>query len=63
MPRHGGWLTTTHLRVDAHCQGAHPRIVMAILGHRQIDVTLALYAHVSAPMQAEAAAKMDAALA
>ena len=43
-------------------QGVHARVVMETLGHSQISVTMDLYAHVSAPMQAEAAAKMDAAL-
>jgi integrase len=43
-------------------QGVHPRVVMETLGHSQISVTMDLYSHVTAPMQAEAAKKMDAAL-
>ncbi len=43
-------------------QGAHPRIVMETLGHSQISITMDLYSHVTAPMQAEAADKMDAAI-
>ena len=41
-------------------QGAHPRVVMETLGHSQVSITMDLYSHVTATMQAEAAAKMDA---
>jgi integrase len=43
-------------------QGVHPRIVMETLGHSQIRVTMDPYAHVTAPMQSEAAEKMNAAI-
>ena len=36
---------------------------MEILGHSQISVTMDLYSHVSAPLLAEAAEKLNAALA
>ena len=36
-------------------QGVHPRVVMEILGHSQISVTMDLYSHVTASMQADAA--------
>jgi hypothetical protein len=36
---------------------------MKTLGDSQISVTMDLYSHVTAPMQAQAARKMDAALA
>jgi hypothetical protein len=35
---------------------------METLGHSQISVTMDLYGHVTAPMQADAAAKMDVAV-
>jgi integrase len=43
-------------------QGVHPRVVMETLGHSQISITMDLYSHVTSTMQAEAAAKMDAAI-
>jgi integrase len=43
-------------------QGVHPRVVMETLGHSQISITMDLYAHVTSTMQADAAAKMDAAI-
>ena len=35
---------------------------METLGHSQVSITMDLYSHVTATMQAEAAAKMDAAI-
>ncbi len=44
-------------------QGVHPRVVMEILGHSQIALTMNTYSHVLPPLQREAAARMDEALA
>lgn len=41
--------------------GVHPRIAQERLGHSTIALTLDLYSHVTATMQEEAAAKIDAA--
>ena len=41
-------------------QRIHPRVVMEILGHRQISLTMNLYSHVVPPMQIETAEKMEA---
>ncbi len=43
-------------------QGVHSRVVMEILGHSQISVTMDLSSHVTAPMQADAATKLNAAI-
>jgi integrase len=43
-------------------RGVHPKVVSEMLGHSQISVTLDLYSHVSATMQREATAALDAAL-
>src|SRR5262249_21736382 len=40
--------------------GVHPRIAQERLGHSTIALTLDLYSHVTAAMQEEAAAKIDA---
>ena len=42
-------------------QGVHPRVIMETLGHSQISVTMDLDGHVTAPMLADAAARMDVA--
>ena len=39
--------------------GVHPRVVMETLGHRQSDITMEVYSHVSAALQREAADKLD----
>jgi len=44
-------------------QGVDVRTIMEVLGHSQISLTLNTYAHVMPALQADAAAKMDAALA
>ena len=41
--------------------GVHPRIAQERLGHSTVALTLDLYSHVSATMQEDAAAKIDAA--
>jgi integrase len=41
--------------------GVHPKVAQERLGHSTISVTLDLYSHVSAAMQEDAAAKLDAA--
>jgi integrase len=40
-------------------EGVHPKIVSDLLGHSQIGITLDLYSHVTATMQAVAAEAMD----
>jgi integrase len=42
--------------------GAHPKIAQERLGHSSVGITLDLYSHVLPGMQAEAVAKVDAAL-
>jgi len=44
-------------------QGVHPRIVMETLGHSQISLTMDTYTHALPSLQAEAAKRMDDALA
>jgi integrase len=39
-------------------EGVHPKVVSDLLGHSQIGITLDLYSHVSATMQAVAAEAM-----
>jgi integrase len=39
-------------------EGIHPKIVSDVLGHSQIGITLDLYSHVTATMQAVAAEAM-----
>lgn len=41
-------------------QGAHPRVVMDLLGHSSIALTMNTYSHVIPAMQREAANQMDA---
>jgi integrase len=41
--------------------GVHPRIAQERLGHSTVALTLDLYSHVTASMQEDAAAKIDAA--
>jgi integrase len=41
--------------------GVHPKVAQERLGHSTINVTLDLYSHVTATMQEDAAAKIDAA--
>jgi integrase len=41
--------------------GVHPKIVQERLGHSSISMTLDIYSHVTATMQADAAARLDAA--
>jgi integrase len=41
--------------------GVHPRIAQERLGHSTVALTLDLYSHVTATMQEDAAAKIDAA--
>jgi len=43
-------------------QGVHPKVVQEMLGHSTVSLTLDTYSHVMPNMQAEAAAKMQAAL-
>lgn len=43
-------------------QGAHPRVVMDLLGHSSIALTMNTYSHVIPAMQREAANQMDAIL-
>lgn len=40
--------------------GAHPRVVMEILGHSQISTTMNIYAHVLPRVQREAITGLDA---
>lgn len=40
-------------------QGVHPRVVMEILGHRQISLTMNTYSHVIPQLQEDAAKRMD----
>ena len=40
-------------------QHVHPRVVMEILGHRQIAVTMNTYGHVLLPEMKDAVASMD----
>jgi integrase len=40
-------------------QGVHPRTVMEILGHKDLNTTMRIYGHVVDRMKQEAAAKMD----
>jgi integrase len=42
-------------------QGVHPKVVQERLGHSSISMTLDIYSHVTATMQADAAATLDAA--
>lgn len=44
-------------------QGAHPRVVMELLGHSQISLTMNTYSHVIPALQREAADRMNAILA
>jgi integrase len=44
-------------------QGVDVRTIMEVLGHSQISLTLNTYAHVMPALQADAAGRMDAALA
>lgn len=44
-------------------QGVHPLTVMEILGHTELSTTTGVYAHVDAEVKAEAARRMDVALA
>ena len=44
-------------------QGAHPRVVMEILGHSQISMTMDTYAQVMPELQRDAANRIDAILA
>ena len=46
------------LTVDL-AQGVHPRVVMEILGHKDLSTTMRIYGHVVDRMKQEAAAKMD----
>ena len=48
----------THLLAN----GVHPKIAQERLGHSSVGITLDLYSHVLPGMQADAAAKVDAAL-
>jgi integrase len=48
----------THLLAN----GVHPKIAQERLGHSSIGITLDLYSHVMPGMQADAAAKVDAAI-
>ena len=41
--------------------GVHPKVAQERLGHSTISTTLDLYSHVSATMQEDAAARIDAA--
>jgi integrase len=41
--------------------GVHPKVAQERLGHSTIAVTLDLYSHVTATMQEDAAARVDAA--
>jgi integrase len=41
--------------------GVHPKVAQERLGHSTISVTLDLHSHVTATMQEDAAAKIDAA--
>ena len=43
-------------------QGAHPRLVMEMLGHSTISVTMNTYSHVIPPLRNEVADQMDAVL-
>jgi integrase len=42
--------------------GGNPKVVQESLGHRRIETTMNVYAHVPPPMQQYAAVKMDAIL-
>ncbi len=44
-------------------QGVSPRVVMERLGHSQISLTMNTYAHLSPPLEREAARALDAVLA
>ena len=44
-------------------QGVAPRTIMEVLGHSQISLTLDTCAHVMPALQADAADRMDAAVA
>lgn len=54
-------LRHTHATLALH-EGIHPRIVQERLGHSTISITLDVYSHVLPTMQAEAAAKIGAAV-
>lgn len=41
--------------------GVHPKVAQERLGHSTISVTLDVYSHITATMQEDAAAKIDAA--
>jgi integrase len=43
-------------------EGVHPKVVQERLGHFSIAVTMDIYSHLMPNMQADAAAKVDAAL-
>ncbi len=43
-------------------QGIHPKVVQERLGHASVTLTLDTYSHVTPSLQAEAAARLDAAL-
>ena len=40
-------------------QGVHPRTVMEILGHKDLNTTMRIYGHVLDQMKQDAAARMD----
>jgi integrase len=44
-------------------QGVDPRTIMETLGHSQISLTMNTYSHVLPALQADAAARLDRALA
>ena len=44
-------------------KGVHPRVVMELLGHSEINLTMNTYSHVTPEVQREAAARMDEILA
>ena len=44
-------------------KGVHPRVVMELLGHSEINLTMNTYSHVIPEVQREAAARMDEILA
>jgi integrase len=48
----------THLLAS----GVHPKVASERLGHSRVGITLDLYSHVLPGMQADAAARVDAAL-
>ena len=43
-------------------ENVHPKIVQERLGHSSIAITMDIYSHLMPNMQADAAAKVDAAL-